>query len=165
MQKCYFLWVVVLFFVGCMEPDMPTNKTNKNLLEQKALLLEQDRAFAKACKETGMQKAFIDFADSNVVLLTPGKLPLVAGNAIGAIKDWEEGSTLTWEPKGVEISENNDMGVTYGVYTMLPANSKVPLNGTYAYVWKKQKNGRWKYLLSTANAGIEEDIENNTDLN
>jgi ketosteroid isomerase-like protein len=49
------------------------------------------------------------------------------------------------------------MGYTYGIYTVemdSPEGTVVTKEGTYATIWKKDKDGNWKFVLDTGNQGL-----------
>jgi ketosteroid isomerase-like protein len=67
---------------------------------------------------------------------------------------------LSWEPLFADISKSNDLGYTYGVYKVQmdsPEGSTVDKEGTYVTIWKKDKNGDWKFVLDTGNQGLGPD--------
>jgi len=47
------------------------------------------------------------------------------------------------------------MGYTYGVYKVATADTT--LMGTYLNVWRKQDDGKWKFVIDTGNPGIDKE--------
>jgi ketosteroid isomerase-like protein len=89
-------------------------------------------------------------------LLRPGFLPIIEGDVIKFLNAQEDTSfTMTWEPKGGDIASSGDMGFTYGVYKVATADTT--LKGTYLNVWRKQADGKWKFVIDTGNPGIEKE--------
>lgn len=121
-------------------------------------MVETDKAFSAASEKNGMKKAFLEYIADDAVLLRPGFLPIIEGDVIRFLNAQEDSSfTMTWEPKGADISSSGDMGFTYGVYKVATADTT--LQGTYLNVWRKQEDGTWKFVVDTGNQGISIDAE------
>mgnify|MGYP006346153117 CR=1 FL=1 len=102
-----------------------------------------------------MKNAFIEYIDSNGVLLKPGLMPIIGANAIDYLIQLNDtGFTLTWEPNNGGISSSGDLGYTYGIYVLKPNIKDTAIFGTYVSIWKKEKNGKWKFVLDSGNEGI-----------
>lgn len=120
-------------------------------------LMDVDRAFSKMSEEKGMKNAFIEYIDSNGVLLKPGRMPIIGASAIDYLIQLNDtGFTLTWEPNNSDISSSGDLGYTFGIYALKPNISDTTIYGTYISIWKKEKNGKWKFVLDSGNEGIGE---------
>lgn len=121
-------------------------------------MVETDKAFSAASEKNGMKKAFLEYIADDAVLLRPGFLPIVEGDVIRFLNAQEDTSfTMTWEPKGADISASGDLGFTYGVYKVATADTTI--QGTYLNVWRKQEDGTWKFVVDTGNQGISIDTE------
>ena len=135
------------------------DKMNKdeavNPFEERIKLLEADKAFSKLCEESGMRNAFIEYIDSNGVLLRPGHLPIQGANAIDfLIQQNDTGFSFKWQPHNAVVSRAGDMGYTFGVYAIEPTGDSITY-GTYVTIWKRQEDGSWKFVLDSGNEGIE----------
>lgn len=118
-------------------------------------MMNADREFSKMSEEKGMKTAFIDYLDSNGVLLRPGYLPIAGADAIDyLIQQNDSDYTLTWEPRNGTVSRSGDLGYTYGIYALRPSQKDTVIYGTYVSIWKKERDGTWKYVLATGNEGI-----------
>ncbi len=159
MKNCSLLLLVLVLLISCEQ-----GKKAHNEIPDKKELLEVDRAFSKLSEEKGMKYAFIEYIDSNGVLLRPYQMPIVGANAIDfLIQLSDTGYTLTWEPNGGDISSSGDLGYTFGIYAMKLSGRDSTIYGTYTSIWKKEKNGKWKFVLDTGNEGIrlqKKDMEN-----
>ena len=144
-----FLCALALCFVvqGCVK------KEKKITISDKEQMMKTDEAFSSMSRQHGMKKAFIEYMDNDAVLLRPNHLPVVGADAIEFLTQANDTSySLTWKPSSSEISSSGDLGFTYGVYELkLPDTS---LSGTYVSIWKKQADGKWKFVLDTGNEGI-----------
>jgi ketosteroid isomerase-like protein len=122
-------------------------------------MVNTDKAFSEASAKEGMKKAFLAYVADEAVLLRPGYMPIVDGDVIKFLNAQEDTSfNMTWEPHGADIAAANDMGYTYGVYTVKARDTI--LKGTYLSIWKKEEDGKWKFVLDTGNSGVGEKAEN-----
>jgi ketosteroid isomerase-like protein len=131
-------------------------KPEQNTIDYKTEMMEADRAFSKLSEEKGMKYALMQYIDGKGVLLRPNAVPIVGVEAIDYISQGNDTSyTMTWEPNGGSVAKSGDQGYTYGVYSYKPKNKDTLIYGTYVSIWKRQADGKWKFLLQTGNEGIE----------
>ncbi len=112
-------------------------------------ILQAEADFDKMANEVGIKEAFIEFAADSAVLNRRG---VVKGKK--AISDFYDNNlapntSLTWKPEFVDVSSSGDLGYTYGPFTYTSFDSlgnKRETNGIFHTVWKKQKDGSWKYV-------------------
>jgi ketosteroid isomerase-like protein len=148
----WFGITVLLVMCACSESEQPANNT----VDEKIALIRTDRAFSDMSVAKGMKAAFIEYIDSNGVLLKPNHLPIVGANAIDyLIAQDDSGYTLNWQPQYAFVSRSGDLGYTYGVYALHPNNIDTVLYGTYVSIWKKQGDGSWKFVLDSGNEGVD----------
>ena len=123
---------------------------------EKINLMAADRAFSEMSEKEGMKAAYLEYSDSNVVLLRPNVMPITGADAIDFLITLDDsGYTFNWEPQRALVSTMGDMGFTYGVYGLHPKDMDTTYYGTYVNVWKKQADGKWKLALDSGNEGIE----------
>ncbi len=131
--------------------------TNKKVMEDPKVLADTDRFYSAMSAEKGMNAAFIAMFDSAGVLLRANHYPIEGIDAIKALleKRSDTAFTLTWEPSSSVIATSGDFGYTYGTFkvTDKPSDS-ISETGTYATIWKKQADGKWKAVLDTGNPGL-----------
>jgi len=141
------------FLLGCMILVLFSCTEKKPAADPK-VLLDADIAFSDYSAKYGIQKAFIEFADDSVVLLKPKQMPIVG--KLSLIKSYEgksdSGVVLTWRPAKAIIATSGELGYTYGFWIFVA--QKDTSRGTYMTVWKKDLNGRWKYIADTGNEGL-----------
>ena len=117
-------------------------------------LYETDLAFSSAAAGLGFNKAFIEYAHPDAILLRENSMPIVGKQNI--IKIFENADTsgvkFSWEPLSGEISQSGDLGFTYGIYSL--TKDTLTSKGTYVSIWKKDFERRWKYILDTGNEGL-----------
>lgn len=159
MKRLLFLLPVafcLLPFVSCIIRQKKDNKKEEASLAAKIEMMDTDREFSALSEREGLRKAYTEFIDNDGVLLRPGSLPLAGGAAMDFITQSNDTSfAMTWEPKDAAIAASGDLGYTYGVYSVKPANEDTVFYGSYVTVWKKQPNGRWKFVLQSGNEGVE----------
>ncbi len=154
------LFFCLLLSSSCLEKS---EENQNELAEQKLELMAVDRAFSAMSLKEGMKAAFVDYLDSNGVLLRPANLPIIGANAIDYLIQQNDATyTLTWNPVHAEVSASGELGYTYGEYAMQFKSENNPtfydtvIYGTYTSVWKKQQDKKWKLMLHTANEGLGE---------
>jgi ketosteroid isomerase-like protein len=140
----------ILLLAGCSEKKKQDRMANE--------LIEVDREFARQSVEKGSHHSFLMYIDDSCVLLRPNRLPVIGRQKIEEMYSKPDTSfTLNWEPLFADISESGDLGYTYGTYTVQmdsPEGKSVTMEGTYVTIWKKDKNGDWKFVLDTGNQGL-----------
>jgi ketosteroid isomerase-like protein len=123
--------------------------------ENKLSLLATDRSFSDLSEREGMKIAFIEYLDSNGVLLRPGQLPVIGAQAIDyLVQQSDFDYTMSWDPRSAEVAASGDLGVTYGIYIIKPKHYDTLIYGNYVSTWKKQLDGKWKLMLHSANEGL-----------
>lgn len=123
--------------------------------KNREMLLETDRQFANMCTEKGMKDAYLDFIDSNGVLLRPNVFPIVGADAVDyIIAQKTEDLNLTWRPKDAVVAASGELAYTYGTYRISVKNTEENLQGSYVTIWKKQLDGKWKFVLDTNTEGL-----------
>ena len=139
------IWVA-LALASCQQED-------PEVLKQE--ILEADRNFSKMASEEGISKAFLYYADEKVIKPSPGQQPIVGKFAL---MEWYKNNppgdhTLTWEPLRAEASGN--LGYTFGGYKLVSKTSDGQRDttqyGNYVSIWKRKKDGSWRYVLDTGN--------------
>ena len=92
----------------------------------------------------------LTYADDSVVRLNEGEWPLIGKQAL--IKNWKdkEGTkSISWKPFKVEAALSGDLGYTLGNWQLKTKDSTI--YGNYYTIWKKQKDGKWKYVTDGGN--------------
>ncbi|MCK5538481.1 MAG: nuclear transport factor 2 family protein [Bacteroidales bacterium] len=140
MKKITYLMLILLFLSSC------ENKQQQAIIEIQAT----EKAFEKMIAEEGLAEAFSYFAADSAVKSFGDTL--IIGKK--GIKDFYKNQTnknisLHWMPDYIYASESGDLAYTYGKYTykMIDANGReIKSTGIFHTVWRKQKNGTWKFV-------------------
>ena len=111
-----------------------------------------ENAFAKMAAEKGVQQAFVFYAAEDAVIkrgndsLVRGKIGI--GNFYAT--DFFKRALVVWAPNFTDAAESGDMGYTFGNFTWQLKDESGKLieerKGIFHTVWKKQKDGTWKYV-------------------
>lgn len=145
----------MLLIIIILQTSCNISKQKEKLIRE---LMETDMDFSNKSLESGMNEAFLSFIGDDCVLLRPNRNPIIGRSMIEEFFSRPDTSfTLSWEPLYADVSASGDMGYTYGIFTAnmySPEGELVIKKGTYANVWKKDKDGRWKFILDTGNQGI-----------
>lgn len=137
MKKLVYL--SVFLFAGCSRPLPVTDAS---------ALMDLDRAFAQASVEKGMKASFLEYADTAVVKLQENAFPAWGLSDLEASLTGFNDSlfTLTWVPLKAELAASGDLGYTVGKWTFKSADGTTQY-GVYVTVWKRQRDGSWKFVV------------------
>ena len=131
----------------------------QNIDKEKEQLKKVDIDFSNLSKEKGMIHAFLSYAADDGVLLRPNIYPIEGIEKIKeALGDNDTTFTLTWSPLFADIASSMELGYTYGIYELTIKNTEGEPKvhkGTYLSIWKKDKDGNWKFVMDTGNSGLE----------
>ena len=109
-------------------------------------LIDTDKAFNDMAQTEGTGKAFIAYSAEDPVMIRPGSMPLLGRSAFVESFSKVTGSALSWEPLKAEIAASQDLGYTFGRYT-LREGGEIKGHGVYVSIWKRQPDGSWKFVL------------------
>ena len=130
-----------------------TSIFSKNNNAEVEKLRQTELSFSKMCIEKGMAESFIFYADKEVVKLGEGHFPIIGKDSLIAsfANKPPQTFTLEWYPLKVEVSKSADLGYTFGNWIFTNAKGEKGY-GNYMTVWKKQKDGTWKYVIDGGNS-------------
>lgn len=145
-MKNKILLTVAITLVGLL-----ISATVKPKSDYEKEIREAEKAFEKMAAEKGIAQAFYFYADVNAVIKRE-KDTLIKGKA--AIRNYHgtqnlKNTTVNWTPDFISVSDDGTMAYTYGKYVwkVRQANGKIKTStGVFHTVWKRQKDGSWKYV-------------------
>ncbi|MEO6129420.1 MAG: hypothetical protein ABIP30_13820 [Ferruginibacter sp.] len=156
-MKITMPFIILIFLFSC------TVKKKEEAIDmsgEKAKLIQADKAFSDLSEKEGMKNAFLEYIDSNGVLLKGDHMPIIGANAIDyLIQVSDTAFTLNWQPQHAFVSKSADLGYTYGIYALHSNTRDTVLYGTYVSIWKKQADGKWKFVLDSGNEGIGDEAQ------
>jgi ketosteroid isomerase-like protein len=114
-------------------------------------IVQSEKDFLKMTTDQGIKIAFPYYADTNAVVKGDKDSLIKGKTAIGNFYSSSAftNATLTWSPDFVDASEDGNFGYTYGNYVWKSKDSTGKVSeftGVFHTVWKKQKDGNWKYV-------------------
>ncbi len=157
MIKYITLLVFIMHALAITSCDFSKKNNTDDKLARNESLLKADRNFAALSAEKGLKEAYLENIDSNGVLLRPKQLPIAGADAVDFIIGLKDtGYTLNWKPSNAVVAASGELGYTFGVYEIKSSLIDTLLYGTYVSIWKKQEDGKWKFVLQSNNEGINE---------
>ena len=146
MKNTFKLFIFLLVLSNCS----PKSET-KNLAYVKLEIVKTEKDFEKLVAEKGPAEGFYQFADSNAVIKREHDTLIIGKNNIRNYysNPKYQNVTVTWSPDAVTVSDAGDMASSYGkyVWTSKDHSGKAQISkGIFHTVWKKQKDGTWKYI-------------------
>ena len=137
--------------------DFAEKNNDETASSKNESLLKADNDFSALSADKGLREAYLENIDSNGVLLRPNQLPIAGADAVDFIIGLKDtGYTMLWKPSNAMVAASGDMGFTYGVYEIKSSLIDTSLYGTYVSIWKKQSDGKWKFVLQSNNEGLSD---------
>jgi len=139
--------LLLLLFISMVARGQSTN----NITEREELI-KADKAWALAARTNDMEKLWTFWEDDAIILISAD----MTIKGIDQIKRFTTQSRtdpnfkIGWEVQGAEVSEEADMGYTFGIGTVQRTNSTgeiISITKPYLLVWKKQPDGTWKCII------------------
>lgn len=146
MKKSIKLIILLLALNSCCPKADTKNKAYTRLQ-----IVKTEKNFEKLVAEKGPAEGFYQFADSNAVIKREHDTLIIGKNNIRNYysNPKYQNVTVTWSPDAVTVSDAGDMASSYGkyVWTSKDHSGKAQISkGIFHTVWKKQKDGTWKYI-------------------
>ncbi|QBZ97582.1 YybH family protein [Flavobacterium sangjuense] len=145
-MKKLILLSLTMLVIGCSKK---TETVSPDALKAEVAKAEDD--FKNLSQSKGIAEAFYAYADSNAVIKRENDT-LIQGKE--NIKKYYSNpkflkATVTWKPDFVDVSADGTLGYTYGKFVWTTTDSvgnKKDFKGRFHTVWKRQKDGSWKYV-------------------
>ncbi len=153
MRKLFFL----LFIAGIIHVSCNQN-TDIDQIKQE--LINTDLKFSDLSVEKGKNHAFSEYIHPNGVMMRNQGMPIRGKKTFDSLQQLkpDTGYTLKWKPVFADAAKSGDLGYTYGIWLL--STKDTSMLGTYTTIWKKDDNGKWKFILDTGNQGLGKDEEN-----
>lgn len=147
MKKIFF--IAFAFLGACNQMQ------NTAVKDESLSIMQTDKDFSALSGQKGMRFAFFQYIDTTCVLLRADHDPLKGVRAEQFLELINDSLfTITWQPETAIISNSNDLGYSYGKYLLQPRDTSAAEQGTYVTIWKKQPDGKWKFVLDSGNPGL-----------
>lgn len=150
MKTNYIIFIIALspsvVFFGC---NSRTGVSSMEVL--KAEIIKTEKEFNEAVKTRGLAEAFYYYADENAVIKRQNDTLIRGKENIRAYYQNPNylNAELSWSPDFTDVSAGGSIGYTYGKYAWKTKDAEGNISehkGVFHTVWKKQKDGTWKYV-------------------
>jgi ketosteroid isomerase-like protein len=144
LMKKFVILLSEIFLFSCTSSNIHRQNVRSEVFATEA-------NFNKMCTDKGIAEAFIWYADEEAVIRR-GNDSLIKGKA--GIKNYYKKDTyrnavVSWKPDQITVSKLGDMAYSYGKYTWKVKDKEgieKEYKGIYMTIWKKQKDGSWRYV-------------------
>ncbi|WP_332367986.1 YybH family protein [Spirosoma telluris] len=142
--------------------DSPRSMNPAAAVRQRAIdeIREADQNFSIMSEKQGMAKAFTTYAADDVIKLNDGAAPTVGFDSLRAQMSRQpaNGPMLTWQVLKADAAASGDLGYTFGQWMLTKkdnAGKRSSSYGVYVTVWKRQRNGQWRFVVDGGNSTPE----------
>ncbi|MFL6201770.1 MAG: DUF4440 domain-containing protein [Thermoanaerobaculia bacterium] len=108
-------------------------------------MVASERAFSRLSEEKGFKEAFLTYIADEGIMFRPTP---VKGKEMLAARP-NPPIRLAWQPWHAEIARSGDMGWTTGPWQRQANGSAEIAYGDFLTVWKKQADGKWRWVIDT----------------
>ncbi|MES2628351.1 MAG: hypothetical protein V4616_05230 [Bacteroidota bacterium] len=145
-MKLLIILVMAVGAVAC------STESAVDVAKVKQEVLSVDSAFSAMSEDKGMSKAFLYYADTNVVELNNGEYPTIGIVAMSNRFRRLDNSkfVMRWKAAKCEVASSGDLAYTFGEWRIdqaLPNGADTTLYGNYVSIWKKNDRAQWKLVL------------------
>lgn len=146
-MKQVILVLTTVLLLGCSQKDK--TKLDPEPIKKEVLKVEDD--FKNLAQTKGISEAFYQFADDNAAIKRENDTIIKGKENIKLYYSDQKyaSAKVSWKPDFVEVSEDGSMAYTYGKYVWKSKDfqgKEIEFKGVFHTVWKKQKDGSWKYV-------------------
>jgi ketosteroid isomerase-like protein len=147
--------LVLIIAALCAASLIGSDKT-MSIDKEKEALLAVDSAFSALSVEKGRAAAFEEYLGEGAAMFRDNAHPFIGKERIQNLMARSPKGTLSWKPHFADVAESGDLGYTWGEweYTDVTASgAETKSKGYYVTFWKKQADGKWKFVLDIGTSG------------
>ncbi|MCK9422020.1 MAG: DUF4440 domain-containing protein [Bacteroidales bacterium] len=137
-------------FIAVMVSISTLVSCSSNHEKVKSEIFRAEKEFERLAAEKGLAYAFSYFAADSGVINVRDRLVKGKEEIRKHYLKWEtQDVSLQWTADFIDVAASGDLGYTYGryVFTLTDSTGKVTRNeGIFHTVWKKQKDGNWRFV-------------------
>jgi len=128
---------------------LPAAAQKFNPRDDLGMMVETERSFSQMSEQEGIREAFGAFIADDGILFRPRAVVGKKWMQEHPLPPSQTRPLLTWEPIFAAISRSGDLGYTTGPwqYKNDIKDAKPSAFGNFMTIWKKQANGRWRFVL------------------
>jgi ketosteroid isomerase-like protein len=148
MKNKLWLWFFgITLICSCSKKEQkPLNLSH----EARQEIWEADVAMSEMAVKEGFHKALLMYGDDNLIKPEEGKHPILDKKTLEELWDGKDDfKNLSWVPLKADAARSGDLGYTFGNWKMV--NEDTTYYGNYYTFWKKQGDGKWKWVLDAGN--------------
>ena len=138
-----FIFAAVLL-ASCATSARPSAE-----LASAAPVIAAEREFAADAAARGWVAAFRRYAAPDAIVLSPD--PVNAQENLAQVQD-DGDTSLDWRPAYAGVAQSGDFGFTTGPFQI---RGREGIVGHYFTVWRKQRDGSWKWIFD-AGTGVRD---------
>jgi ketosteroid isomerase-like protein len=138
--------ILLIFFlmVSSCKPSVDKEDIKKEIFRT-------EKAFEKMTRDQSVAAAFYFYADSNAVINRGNDSLIIGKENIRNYYDSRKAvkAIVQWTPDFIDVSDCGTLGYSYGKYEwkiVKDTGDTLVSRGVFHTVWKKQKDGNWKYV-------------------
>lgn len=148
MKILFILFIILITFA-------PKN-FSQPMFNKSSDLIQTELDFAAYAEDHGVRDSFLKFIDDEGILFRPHP---VNGKEFLS-KQQKRPGLLLWYPSFSVVSDDGDLGFNTGPWEYKrTAQDESIAFGNFVTVWKKQKDGSWKFLMDIGNSNEKPDHE------
>ena len=128
----------------------PARQLSERAAELTVTLRATDAAFSDLADRRGLAEAFSAYVAPDGAIFNGSELVIGPRALREFFNTTNGGVALTWLPVFADVADSEDLGYTIGDYVATlrgPSGAAVQRFGKYMTVWKRQRDGRWKFVI------------------
>lgn len=155
----------LLLLLGCSllascrtQINNPRFMNAETATRQKAIdeIREADQKFSIMSEKQGIAKAFTTYAADEAIKMNDGAAPAVGFDSLRVQMSRlpTNGSRLTWQVLRADAAQSGELGYTFGQWMLTnktDTGKQTATYGVYVTVWKRQRNGEWRFVVDGGN--------------
>lgn len=138
-------------FLALLAASLTAFAADPENLKKELAAMEDE--FCAATRTLGILAAFKHYAAPDATMLAVDPRKFRGAEAIErAIGPDRPGTTVTWSAHHTDLSADGTLGYNYGRYEWKftdPAGKPATATGWFLTIWKRQRDGTWRYVLDT----------------
>lgn len=144
MKFLSILTIIIVLISSCKNKQQVKEDASKEIFQT-------EKDFEKMAAEKGIAEAFYFYADDSATILRGNDSVIKGKDNIKTFYSKIDDSRVkvNWTPDYVQASYCGTLGYTYGKYVWTKTDSTGKITqykGIFHTVWKKQKDGSWRYV-------------------
>ena len=137
-----------LFLLALLSLVLESQSQDSSIIKQ---IITVEKQFETELNTHGAAYAFEKFAGQDAVVKRQNDTLIKGAKEIGKFYsgDFFKTAKAYWKPDFVDISNDGTMAYTYGKYRWVATDKDGKVTehrGVFHTVWKRQKDGSWKYV-------------------